>query len=147
MRRAGAAWPEGPWVRAAALGRRPGSAWRPRGGQGCPLSPTFGDQARHPHSCRAWIFPLLSPCSGASTWLGWAPPHQDPGWQQAALEVWGVHPSLCLVAWLASRHPQLASPVLLGREGWAEPPLLPGASGISRRHGWAFRRYGAGNDA
>lgn len=103
MRRAGAAWPEGPWVRAAALGQRPGSAWRPRGGQGCPLSPTFGDQARHPHSCRAWIFPLLAePVLWSPRLAGLGPPRQDPGWQQAAMEVWGMHPSLCLLAWPAS---------------------------------------------
>lgn len=55
-------------------------------------------------SCQAWIFPLLglSPCSGAPAWLGPAAPRQDPGWQRAAVEVRGVHPSPCLLAWPAS---------------------------------------------
>lgn len=71
-------------------------------------------------SCRAWIGPCLSPCSGDPAWLGPAPPRQDPDWQRDAVEVRGVHPSLSRRHSWAFRHYGAGSDA----SGWVRPSFL-----------------------
>ena len=102
-------------------------------------------------SCRAWIGPCLSPCSGDPAWLGPAPPRQDPGWQRDAwpglARVWifpllGLSPCSGDPAWLGPAPPRQDP-------GWQRDAVeVRGVHpSLSWRHGWAFRHYGAGSDA